>query len=442
MGVQGNISSLISILIGSILAIACLIGALYNLRRKRTIDELPTSKTQGVFIGQVEIKGTAESETPLTSYLGSVRCVQYSWWVEEHWSKTIVETYTDSNGHTQTRSRTESGWTRVGSGGESIPFYLKDDTGVIRVVPEGAKIQSDLVFDEACTPAESLYYGKGPVNSIANTTYKRRFVEMAIPLHAILYVTGQSRERQEVVAPEIACDKNCDLFLISTQCEKQISREFGKWYWVFVTLGFFISGGGGLAWSLTSKLDIGLSWQPFILMLGGYLILLILALLWATYNSLINLNNRVKQSWSQVEIQLKRRDDLIPHLVALIESYSTHERETQIVLAELRAQTEATPPGMAGSDFKGLAPLLRIVTEKYPELKANSSFLNLQRNLVDTEQRIALARDYYNDTATFFNTRLEIVPENLVAILAGLDQSALMLASDFERAPIIVHLAD
>ena len=439
---QANISPLIPILSGSILAIVCLIGALYNLRRKRTIDDLPTSKTRGVFIGQVELKGTAESETPLVSYLASVRCIHFSWRVEEHWSRTVVETYTDSKGHLQTRTRVESGWTRVGGREESIPFYLKDDTGIVRIAPEGAKIQAIQVFNESCTPASPLYYGKGPTSSVANTTHQRRFFETAIPLHQVLYITGQSRERQDIVAPEIAFDKKCGLFLISSHSEKQISRGYALWYWIFVALGFLASGGGGLVWSLTIGSDPKLSWQPFILMSGGYFIILILGLIWATYNSLINLNNRVKQSWSQVDVQLKRRNDLIPNLIATVEKYSTHERETQIALTELRAQFEATPPGITGPDYKGLAPLLRIVIEKYPDLKANSSFLNLQKNLVDTEQRIALARDYYNETTTFYNTRLEIIPESFVAILAGLHQRTLMGASDFERAPVSVKLTD
>jgi len=89
------------------------------LRRKRLIDDVPTSKTQGVFIGLAELKGTAESEVPLTSYLAGISCVQYVWQVDEHWSRTVHETYTDAKGHTQTRTRTESGWTKVAGGGES-----------------------------------------------------------------------------------------------------------------------------------------------------------------------------------------------------------------------------------------------------------------------------------------------------------------------------------
>lgn len=168
-------SPLISILIGGLLAILCLAGVFYNLRRKRIIDDLPTSKTQGVFIGLSELKGTAESESPLTSYLAEVQCVQYTWQIEEHWQRTVTETYRDAQGHTQTRTKTESGWTRVAHGGESEPFYLKDDTGVIHIVPEGARTQANTTFKETVKPSNSLYYGKGPANAVANSTHSAVF---------------------------------------------------------------------------------------------------------------------------------------------------------------------------------------------------------------------------------------------------------------------------
>ena len=146
-------------LIGALLAAASLFFAFRDGRRRRLIENLPTSKTSGVFIGLVELKGTAESAGPLTSYLAGAACVQYAWTVEEHWSRTVTETYTDDKGHTQTRTRTESGWTQVAGGGEMIPFYLQDDCGVILVRPEGAKIEPVKIFDETCTPLNPIYYG-------------------------------------------------------------------------------------------------------------------------------------------------------------------------------------------------------------------------------------------------------------------------------------------
>ena len=120
---SSGILPLLPIVLGGLGALGCLIGAFRALRRKRLIDDVPTSKTQGVFIGLAELKGTAESETPLTSYLAGIRCVQYAWQIDEHWSRTVHETYTDAQGHTQTRTRTESGWTKVDGDSQSVPFY-------------------------------------------------------------------------------------------------------------------------------------------------------------------------------------------------------------------------------------------------------------------------------------------------------------------------------
>ena len=119
----------------------------------------------------------------------------------------------------------------------------------------------------------------------------------------------------------------------------------------------------------------------------------------------------------------------------------TYESELQKQLAEIRTQMEATPPSVAGPDFKGIAPMLNIIIERYPELKASESFLRLQQALIETEQRIALARDYFNNIATFYNTRLAIVPDRFVATLARLRPQTLMSAADFERAPVHVQTA-
>ena len=94
-------------LVGALLAVVSLILAFRDGRQRRLIENLPTSKTSGVFIGLVELKGTAESAEPLTSHLAGVASVHYAWTVQEHWSRTVTETYTDDKGRTQTRTRTE-----------------------------------------------------------------------------------------------------------------------------------------------------------------------------------------------------------------------------------------------------------------------------------------------------------------------------------------------
>jgi len=428
--------------IGILLGFLCLLGALRASQRKRLVDNLPTSKTTGVFIGLVELKGTAEVEQPLRSYLAEAACVHYSWSVEEHWSRTVTETDTDSEGKTRTRTRHESGWTRVADGGEMIPFYLQDDCGVVLVQPDGAKLEPVNVFDETCGWSDPLYYGKGPGGAVADSDHRRRFVESAVPLHVPLYVLGQARERQDVVAPEIAADDKAPLFLISTRSEEEISRGMAGAFWGWSIGGLVLSVAGFVVHDLMLNADPGQRWPLYLCPAFGYLVATGLGWVWMVFNSLIDLRQRVRQAWSQVDVQLKRRHDLIPNLVGAVTGLRDYERNLQTEVAALRAQQEATPPGVAGPDYQACGKILVAVAEAYPELKAQESFANLQQNLIDTEQRIALARGYFNEIATHYNIHLEIVPERFVAGLARLQPQALMAANDFERAPVEVNLAN
>jgi hypothetical protein len=439
-GVDGAMA-LVPVL-GGVLALLCLGAAYRSGRKARLIENLPTCSTHGVFIGLVELKGTAESSEPLTSFLASVRCVQFTWRVEEHWSRTVTETYRDSNGRTQTRTRRESGWKSVATGGDAEPFYLKDECGVVLVRPEGAKIESKRVFEKSCGRSDPLYYGKGPAGAVAHSDHRRRFIEEAIPLHHEIYVMGQARERQDMVAPEIAHDTAAPMFLISTRTEAQIRAGHRCAYWVWTVLGMVLFV-AGLMIFLREGLNVGGgSMIGPLLGAGGYGTAALGAWVWLSYNSLIDLRQRVRRAWSQVDVQLKRRNDLIPRLVEVVQALRSHEADTQGALAQLRSQLAATAPGETGPDPHGLGKMLLALRERYPELKAQEGFTRLQDNLVDTENRIALARGYFNEIATHFNTRLQTVPERFVAQLARMQPKPLMAAAEFERAPLRVKLAE
>jgi hypothetical protein len=427
-------------LVGALLAGLGLMLAFRAGRQRRLIENLPTSKTSGVFIGLVELKGTAESAEPLTSYLAGAPSVHYAWTVQEHWSRTVTETYTDDKGRTQTRTRTESGWTTVADGGETIPFYLQDDCGVMLVRPDGAKIEPLTIFDETCTPLNALYYGKGPAGAVPNSSFRRRFLENGIPLKTNLFVVGQARERQDIVAPEIAADKTAPLFLISMRSQEQVSRgmKWGARGWIFFGL---LAAVGGMIWRDGAlNVDLPAHVLIYVAIAFGYFFIGLLAWVWMVFNSLVDLRQRVRAAWALIDIQLKRRFDLIPNLVNCVKGFRDHEAQLQAELAALRNQLNATPPGVAGPDHGAVSSVVLGIAERYPELKANDSFLALQKNLSDTEQRIALARSYFNDIATHFNTRLETVPEKFVAALGAMKPQPLMAANDFERAAVTVDL--
>jgi len=428
--------------LGGLLALLFLFLALRAGRRQRLVSDLPTSKTTSVFIGLVEVKGTAEVDQPLVSFLAEQSCVYFQWQVDEHWSRMVTETYTDSEGRTQTRTRIESGSTTVAQGGDLIPFYLQDDCGIIRIQPEKAKVEPLTTFDYLCGPSASLYYAKGPARAILNSTHSRRFVERAIPLHAPLYVVGQARERDDVVAPEIAHAPHAETFLISTRSEEQVRRGLAWQFWLIGLLGVVFSAGGFILRDANQHRPIADN-VPWYVVTGSVFVLAwLLAWIGMVYNSIINLRQRVQQAWANVDVQLKRRHDLIPNLVSIVQGMRNHEQTLQTELAQLRNQINATAPGEPGPDPQATTLILRAIEERYPDLKANTSFLNLQRNLVDTEERIALARGYFNDIATFYNARLETVPDCFIAALGSMKPRVLMTADDFERAPVEVTFAE
>ncbi len=413
-----------SLIFSTFLACLCLLPALWNARRKRLADNLPVSKTAGVFIGLVKLKGTAESGAPpFLSYLAGQPCVQFSWTIDEEWSRVVTETYTDSNGRRQTRQRIKSGWKTVASGGQAGPFYVQDDCGVILVRPEGATMESLELVKQTCGRNDPLYYGKGPAGAIPDSTFHRRFHETAIPLHCPLYVIGQARERTDVVAPEIAQDKRASTFLISTRTEKELTSRHAWRFWLWSGLGLFLS-----------LLFYG--WWSGV----PYLLVLALAWTWMVFNSMVYLRQRVNHAWSEVNVQLKRRADLIPKLVSVVQGYRNYEAALQPELAALRSQLAANTPGTSGAAVQSLGHTIGGIAERYPELKANASFAGLLRNLIETEQRIALARGYFNDIATRYNTRLQTLPDRYITRMGGMKPEPLMLAGDFERAPVLVNL--
>lgn len=417
-------------------------------RRGRLVRDLPTCSTAGVFIGVVELKGTAESERPLVSYLAEQPCVHYAWDIQEHWRRTVTETYTDKDGKTRTRTRVESGWTTVASGGDTQIFYLRDDDGVIRINPQGATLEPTGIFSRTVSRWDALYYGKGPAFGVPDSTGTRMFTESAIPLHAPIYVVGYARERDDVIAPEIVQHRDAEMYLISTRSEDQVRRGYAWQFWLLGVLGLSFAVGFWVVAALAA--DRGASALvgrrasipgAMAASAAGYLLVWLLMWVWTAFNSLVGLRQRVRQAWANVDVHLKRRADLIPNLVRVVEGLRDHERTVQAQLAALRAQEVATRPGVPGPDPQGCRPQILAIVERYPELRSNQAFLALQRSLAETEQRIALARGYFNSIATFYNTRLQIIPDAYVASLARMRPQPLIEATGFERAPVDVKLS-
>lgn len=156
---------------------------------------------------------------------------------------------------------------------------------------------------------------------------------------------------------------------------------------------------------------------PLLVILGLAVIIVFYVI--GLYNALVRLRNQVKNGWSQIDVQLKRRHDLIPNLVETAKGYMKHERDTfeNITKARSRAMeaTGVAERGKAESALSGALAGLNIQVEAYPDLKANQNFLSLQEELTSTENKIGFARQSYNDQVLGFNNKIEMFPSNIVA---------------------------
>jgi LemA protein len=150
---------------------------------------------------------------------------------------------------------------------------------------------------------------------------------------------------------------------------------------------------------------------------------------WGTYNGLVRLRNQVKNAWAQIDVQLKRRYDLIPNLVETVKGYTTHERETLESVTNARniaqqtASSGAGARGKAESELSSAISRLLVVVENYPDLKANQNYLALQEELTSTENKISFSRQYYNDSVLRYNNQTQMFPSNFIASMTGFKAS-------------------
>jgi LemA protein len=180
--------------------------------------------------------------------------------------------------------------------------------------------------------------------------------------------------------------------------------------------------------------------------MGGWIVLAIVVIVvvaWfvLTYNSLVGLRNRTQEAWSQIDVELKRRHDLIPNLVETVKGYAAHERGTFEAVTQARANAVSAgatgDPAKIGQAENMLTQSLRslfAVAENYPELKAITAFTNLQEQLTATEDKIEFSRRYYNGNVRDYNTKLQTLPTNVVAGPFGFKPFAFFEADEGDRA--------
>jgi LemA protein len=174
----------------------------------------------------------------------------------------------------------------------------------------------------------------------------------------------------------------------------------------------------------------------------GVAVLLVLYVI-VQYNGLVRLRNRIESSWSQIDVQLQRRYDLIPNLVETVKGYASHEKGVfeSVTQARANAMNAQGPAEKAAAEnvVTGALKSLFAVAEAYPDLKASANFAGLQEELSGTEGKIAYARQFYNDTVQSYNTKIQTFPSNMIAGPFGFKEREYFEAEDAGRGPVQVR---
>lgn len=171
--------------------------------------------------------------------------------------------------------------------------------------------------------------------------------------------------------------------------------------------------------------------------IGVLLILIFVFVIIAIYNGLVKSRLKVKNSWSQIDVQLQRRFDLIPNLVETVKGYMGHEKDVLTKVTELRSSwakaSTVTQKAELDNELSGTLKTIMAISENYPDLKSSQNFSELQEELRNTENKISYARQFYNDSVTLYNTKLEVFPSNIFASMFGFKPEVLFEINDSAR---------
>ena len=184
--------------------------------------------------------------------------------------------------------------------------------------------------------------------------------------------------------------------------------------------------------------------MKYFLIINGIIVLLLLFFVMTSYNGLVSMRNRVRNQKSQIDIELKRRFDLVPNLVETVKGYANHEKTALEDIIKARnnyvsAGTDTAQALEADNVLNGALSRLFALSESYPDLKANANFLNLQNELSDVEKRIVYARQFYNDSVLMLNNKVEMFPSSIVARFFNFKTETFFEAEASERENVKVN---
>ncbi len=403
----------------------------FLLRRRQLFASTPHSKCAGVFMGWNEVEGVAHTDAPMMSRFTRIPSVLWNCTVEHEVRVTRTETTTDSEGRSSTRQVTSDEWRMVDQGGEQVgPFLLVDDSGTVMVDPERAKVTPRTVLDQVTGDRRGGWFvSDGPTGRV-----RRR--EHLIAVGDPLFVSGVARLRDDVVAPVID-DAGDGPFVITTRGEESVQRGYAIWGPVVLCVG----AAGTVAASVYAFKAQGES-ARFVHAVPGITAAAMMGIITAfvqLYNGLVRTQNRVDRAYSLIDVMLQRRHHLIPGLLACVEGAGAHEAQIHQQLAELRGGV--IPQDAASNEVASQTVVLRAViarAESYPDLRTNANYTNLHRALSDTEDRIAAAREFYNQSVTSLDNATQSFPGLLVARFGTFQSAPLFAAAGFERVAVEV----
>lgn len=176
--------------------------------------------------------------------------------------------------------------------------------------------------------------------------------------------------------------------------------------------------------------------------IGGGALALVVVYFWSLYNALVSLKTQIEEAWSQIDIQLKRRADLIPNLVTTVKGYAKHEKtvfsDVTKARSALMGATSLPAKAEASDMLTGALGKLFAVAENYPQLKANENFVQLQKELSDTEDKVAYSRQYYNKVVNAYNIKIQTFPNTLFNEMLGFREKEFFAATEGERKTVAV----
>ncbi len=401
----------------------------------RLLRDLPTSRTGAVGIGLHEVTGRIVSDQAVPCPYSGIRAV---WWEHE----TQVEEKGD-NGRAQ--------WKTVSRqvGGPAC-FDLDDGSGPVTIWPRRAGITGVLMYEGP----ERLDVGRPDADPVVRRPQDdwglmslrtdrpvRRVIERALPHGETAFVIGTARPDPVTVRPALGADPSGEApFLIDMRGEASVIRRYGSTARIAGVLSVFAaatSGGlfdnsealGAPAVTVAQLSPVGAAFGA-----GAAFAVIGLVSLAFAYNRLVFVRNRARAAWSLIDVELNRRRDLIPAMESVARDHRQHERSLLEALATLRTLTTDLPAVPSDAAVRRTdAPVARAgalvgqvaaLAEAYPELTADTTFRALQDQLVQTENRIAMARTFYNDSVETLRDRGQVFPASLLARLFGMSLAA------------------